>query len=88
MGSLRIGVVYLGSLKMDWNADVTTGPVFDFMGTIYKNIERTSIAINKYLWLSLNLLRAWASYQVAFPNIQNVIQHIWIAWKSATQRFM
>jgi hypothetical protein len=42
-------VEYLGSLRIDLNADVTEVRIFDFRGTIFKNFEKTSIAVNRYL---------------------------------------
>jgi hypothetical protein len=46
-GRFRIGLEYLGSLKMVWNAVVTALPVFANSGTMCKNFEK----ITRYLTL-------------------------------------
>jgi hypothetical protein len=55
-GRLRKGLMYLGSLGTDWNADATDGTVFDFRGTTCNYFEKTSITLNKYLIPPLYLL--------------------------------
>lgn len=58
-GRLRRGLEYFGSLNIDRNAEATAGNVLDFSGTMYRNLEKSTITIDKYLYVSLNILRVW-----------------------------
>jgi hypothetical protein len=52
-----MGFRYLGSFKMDSNADMTDLPVLLFRGMMCKNFGKASITVSRYLTSSLYLLR-------------------------------
>ena len=54
-------VEYLGSLKIDWNADDKAVPVLDLRGTRCRNLEKTCMADNMYTYLSLYFPRSRTS---------------------------
>jgi hypothetical protein len=53
--------MYFGSLRVDWNADVTVGPVIHLSGNTYMYLENKSTTVNRYFNLSFYLLRASTS---------------------------
>jgi hypothetical protein len=48
-------------VRIERNMEATAVPVFNVSGTICTNLEKTSITHNRYLYLSLYLLRDWMS---------------------------
>ena len=55
IGCLRTGFEYFASI--DRNAELKAVPVFNRSGTICRYFEKTSVTLNRYLYLSLYFLR-------------------------------
>ena len=63
---LRTGIEYFASIEQ--NAELTAAPVTARSGMICRYFEKTSITLNRYLYLSLYLLRDGTSIKSHFQT--------------------